>query len=252
MDAVVCVPNQMQMTSGSGSGVLAPHPNLFVKQTKRGCLQELMGCEAKTEFQIATMDQKDFNLFYVLEQTSCMNRFVCGGNRPWEMIMSTGGAGGGPLVAKFVRPFKCPAGTCKICCHQEVQVKDANGSDLGLVKEQCYYFVPMFDIKRPDMSVEYRLGPPTCLGGTCVNVCAEGCCNCRIPFYVFPPTGGSDTGSKIGSMTKIWGGLGTELFTDADKFEVTFPNDATPDGKLRLLGSLFLLNQIFFEGQKGV
>jgi hypothetical protein len=66
---------------------------------------------------------------------------------------------------------------------------------------------------------------------------------------VFPPTGGSDKESKIGSITKVWGGLGTEFFTDADKFAVTFPNDATAEGKLRLLGSLFLLNQIFFERQ---
>ena len=55
----------------------------------------------------------------------------------------------------------------------------------------------------------------------CVNCCAEGCCNCRIPFYIFPQSdtkGTKDT--NVGFITKIWSGLGTELFTDADKFEV--------------------------------
>ena len=35
----------------------------------------------------------------------------------------------------------------------------------------------------------------------------------------------------------------------ASKFEVEFPPAATPDSKARLLGALFLINQIFFEGQ---
>ena len=58
------------------------------------------------------------------------------------------------------------------------------------------------------------------MGGMCVNICAEGLCNCRIPFYIFPPDAGSTKEEKIGNITKIWAGLGTEVFTDADKFEV--------------------------------
>jgi len=58
------------------------------------------------------------------------------------------------------------------------------------------------------------------MGGMCVNICAEGLCNCRIPFYIFPPDAGSTKEEKIGNITKIWAGLGTEVFSDADKFEV--------------------------------
>jgi len=86
------------------------------------------------------------------------------------------------------------------------------------------------------------------MGGMCINICAEGLCNCRVPFYVFPPTGGNTVEEKIGNITKIWTGLGTELFTDADKFEVEFPADANTNAKARLLGALFLINQLFFEG----
>lgn len=55
----------------------------------------------------------------------------------------------------------------------------------------------------------------------CVNICAEGLCNCRIPFYVFPPTGGTTKEEKIGFITKIWAGMTSEVFTDAAKFEVS-------------------------------
>jgi hypothetical protein len=56
----------------------------------------------------------------------------------------------------------------------------------------------------------------------CVDIFAEGLCNCRVPIYVYPGDATSlDKDSKIGGMVKIWSGLGTELFTDADKFEVS-------------------------------
>jgi hypothetical protein len=64
------------------------------------------------------------------------------------------------------------------------------------------------------------LPQPTCVGGMCVNIFAEGLFNCRIPFYVFPPGVEQEKGNEVGSIVKIFGGLSTELFTDADKFEV--------------------------------
>ena len=90
---------------------------------------------------------------------------------------------------------------------------------------------------------------PTCCGGMCVNVCAEGCCNLRIPFYIYKAD--NDTpGAQVGSITKVWGGLAKEIFTDADTFECTFPPDASPNIKASMVGATFLLNQVFFESPK--
>jgi hypothetical protein len=49
----------------------------------------------------------------------------------------------------------------------------------------------------------------------------------------------------------VWGGIAKEFLTDADTFEVQFPADADPDTKLRIVGGVFLINQLFFERQKG-
>ncbi len=38
------------------------------------------------QYKVATMDQKDLDIFYVLEDTSFFNRFCLGGLRPWEMV----------------------------------------------------------------------------------------------------------------------------------------------------------------------
>ena len=50
-----------------GSSIVQPtfidkHTNLFIKQTRKGCYQEMLGCEAQTEFKIATMEDKNVRL----------------------------------------------------------------------------------------------------------------------------------------------------------------------------------------------
>ena len=42
-----------------------------------------------------------------------------------------------------------------------------------------------------------------------------------------------------------------EFLTDASTFETTFPTDSDPDQKLRLVGGVFLMNQLYFERQGG-
>ena len=63
------------------------------------------------------------------------------------------------------------------------------------------------------------------------------------------PKRGRD-GKKYAQITKVWGGMKSEMFTDADKFEVEFPAGSDPDSKARLLGTVFFLNMNFFEAQK--
>lgn len=41
--------------------------------------------------------------------------------------------------------------------------------------------------------------------------------------------------------------LKTEIFTEADAFEVSFPNDATVDQKALLVGTSIFVNANFFE-----
>lgn len=42
--------------------------------------------------------------------------------------------------------------------------------------------------------------------------------------------------------------LKTEMFTDADAFEVTFPTEATVSQRACLVGTAIFLNAVFFEG----
>ena len=97
---------------------------------------------------------------------------------------------------------------------------------------------------------EYEIHQPKCCGGTCVNACSEGCCNCKIPYYIYAPNQEDrGKGMEKGKIIKIWRGLATEMFTDADTFTINFPAYATPEQKARVLGSTFLLDMMEFEGK---
>ena len=64
-----------------------------------------------------------------------------------------------------------------------------------------------------------------------------------MPLYVYKP---SDTNNEVGKIVKVWAGLGKELF-GLHKFEVQFPEDADLLNKARLIGAMFLVNELFFR-----
>jgi hypothetical protein len=92
---------------------------------------------------------------------------------------------------------------------------------------------------------------PTCCGGMCVDMSAEGCCSCRVPFHIYP-LGHHEKGQEVGKITKVWGGFGKEILTVADSFELHFPDGVDQVTKARLLGATFMINQLFFENSGGV
>lgn len=177
---------------------LTRYPSLFAKQTRRGCLQELCGCEAQTEFNIATMSDPKTNVFYALEESSCCIRLFCPTVRPFIINVST--AEKKEPVAAFERPCACPLASCKCCCFQKMIAKDPSGKVVGSVSETCWLCVPGFTVKNDSGNHIYDLHQPTCCGGMCVDICKEGCCNCRIPFYIYPPS--QDQG-EVGKIVKV-------------------------------------------------
>ena len=64
---MLIVGNQMEAPKQAGMAggdfaFLDRHNSLLVKQSMRGCLQECMGCEATSEFNIATKEDKKENM----------------------------------------------------------------------------------------------------------------------------------------------------------------------------------------------
>lgn len=55
----------------------------------------------------------------------------------------------------------------------------------------------------------------------------------------------------LGKVLKKRKSISTEVFTDADAFEVDFPEGSSADEKALLIGGAIFINAMFFEGDQG-
>jgi hypothetical protein len=232
------------------SGILSEHPSLFVQQKTTDWLQEMLGFEAQTGFNVTTQKDKKTILMYAIEESSFFGRYFLGSMHEWSMTLWHGEKANGIPVASYYRPFRCLPAALKCFCYQEIQHQNSKGEPIGATTEDFWICVPKFNITDADGRLEYILSRPTCINGMCVDYCAEGICTCRVPFYLFPPGTAQVKGNETGKLVKVWKGLAEELFTDSDNFEVNFPKESIEETRARLMGSLFLVNQLYFEGTR--
>lgn len=241
----------MKMTD-RGTDALQAHlgtetTEMDVRQTRRGWLQELLGCEAKTEFNYFVGST---HVAHSLEDTDCFCRMCCAPIHPFQMRVNELNTESEILTVD--RPCRCAAGLCKCCCYQTIDVTSGSHR-LGSVTEDCAYCVPSFTVRGPDDQDIYKIHPPTCCAGCCYNCCSEGnglgAICCKVPFRVYSAGLASTDGDApyIGKILKQPKSLKTELFTDANAFKIDFPETATPEEKALLVGSSIFLNAIFFE-----
>lgn len=237
-----------------GTSALKSHvqncEKMEIKQTRRGFCQEIMGCDAKTEFKYFIGDNQ---VATSLEDTDCFCRMCCNAIHPFKMVVKE--LNTEAEMVSVDRPLACAVGGCKCCCYQEATFT-SGGEEVGSIKEECYYCVPRFTIYDPEQKPMYKLHMPTCLGGMCVNCCAEGnpcgkgCC--KASFRVYDPELSNTEGDApyLGQILKKPKSAMVEIFTDAETFVVDFPKDATPAQKGALIGTSIFLNAVFFEGQQ--
>jgi len=252
-----------------------------VKQTPRGCCQECMGCEAKSEYKISNMDHQYMNTggfleegsysmtdeLYALESSSFCMRCCWRDGRAMTVELSQGAEEGGQHLMSYEKPCGCPlnfsvplgedGGTadCPCCCFlPELAANDTDGNEQSHSKYVCdgYCCVSKFDYLEDGEEV-YRLKPDTCCCGCCPT------CRCgrkiSIPYYFYD----ANTGERITDgeydderqphIRKVWAGLRKECCSTADTFAIFFPRDATPKRKAGLLGLTFLLDFTVFERQ---
>jgi hypothetical protein len=219
-----------------------------IRQTRRGWCQEMLGCEAKTEFRYFIGDQQ---IAHSLDDASCCCRFFCPLISPFVTVVKEVNTEAELLTVK--RPCACAPGACKCCCYQTASFS-SGGVPLGSIKENCYYCVPQYKIRDDQGKDVYTVHPPTCCGGCCVNCCAEGnpCTRkgcCKASFRMYAPGQSNTNGDApyVGQILKKPKSAMVEIFTDADAFEVAFPNDASVEQKALLVGTAIFLNANHFE-----
>lgn len=228
--------------------------SMSIRQTRRGCFQEFLGCEAADEFKwFNTSDGKNVQFATSLEDSNCFMRMCCGGCHEFSMDVKEEGSGA--TILTLHRPMACNVGPCKCCCYNEMSIS-ADGRKLGMIKEKCFVCVPRMVITDGNDVEIYKVHQPTCCGGICVNICAEGnpCFGkgcCKVPFHIFPADQQvTDDGAPFaGKILKLPKSLAVELFTDAEAYDVTFPENSTTEQKALIAGSSVYINANFFESE---
>lgn len=176
-------------------------------------------------------------LFASEESGLCM-RQCCGTNRGFVMHIANNFS---MEVIRVIRDYKCCAGTrgccsCSRCCQMEVSVEAPVGEVIGYVRQQCSLCIPSFVVQNASGEDMFNISGPCCQ-------CQTVCCPKDITFTVSSAHGGHD----IGRVYKQWSGFVREVATDADNFGVSFPMDLDVRMKALLLGSVFLIDFMFFE-----
>jgi len=143
------------------------------------------------------------------------------------------------------------------CCPPYLETKDANGEFIGRTVFVCdgWIFVPKFDVLDADGKRKYRLRPDTCIAGCCVMCRCDGqgskgkCC--KVPFIVRDPETFEPIKTKAteehAQATQLWSGWANECCMQKNAYHLAFPQDATAQDKLALIGSTILLDVVLFE-----
>jgi Scramblase len=259
-DEIVPLQLQMQIPAIPRCGKLADIDSMRMDQKQQAIEEIVTNVEALSEFTLigTSEDQTKTTTFVAREASPFWGRFFFKQFHAWDMTLSTRDSQtkSETVVAKYHRPLRCIQYPGKLCCYQTVTHTDAWDERIGETVEVCYCCVPRFNVKDQNGNIEFILSRPTCWAGLCVDYCAEGFFRCKVPFYIFPKDAKSLTkGNEKAKIVKIWSGLWNEMCGDADNFEIEFPK--TPGQRVdnsagatnaRLVGSAFLLNSMYFEG----
>ncbi len=185
---------------------------LLVKQKKEWG-EILTGFETKNNYEILDISGKQ--LYRAAEKSSFLFRWFLKNLRPFTMhILSTQNN----TVLKFKRPFK-------FFLHR-ISITDSSNKQLGMIQQKFAVFSKKFLVKDSAGKEIYQIHGPFLHPWT-FNILKE---------Y-----------REVGKISKKWSGMGKEMFTDADNFNIAFPQDINTEEKAVLLGCLFLIDMLYFE-----
>lgn len=153
--------------------------------------------------------------------------------------------------ATLVRDFKC---TC-LCFNRptlDVFWNEPRETHLGKI-------ISPFSICGIDMQVygtegelKYVISGSCCQCGLlCPKTCCGTCSDVMIPIFKAGDSS-RNINDKVGMIRKFMKNFVAEVITDADNFEITFPNDATVVDKFNLISAVLMIDYQYFEENEKV
>ena len=195
---------------------LTLHEELFVRQHVEH-IEAISGFE--TENQYVVMTPEGYETLHAYEESGAVSRQFMGSHRPLDIHVVDNV---GQPVLTAVRPF--------FWFRSKLHVLDARGQPLGSLYRQFGFLKRKLAL----MDAHDRQIAEVTSGALRRNT-----------FVVE-----DSDGAELGRITKEWGGLAREAFSDADTFRVSFSRRAPGnDFRLLVLASAFAIDLDFFEGE---
>lgn len=211
----------------TGLEILGQVDHILIAQ-KADVIEILLVCEKKNEYVIKTTRGAD--LFVATEVSNCCIRHFLRTFRPLVVKIADLQQ---REVMEVRRPLRC-TGCLWPCCLQEVEVMAPPGTTVGYVIEE-WSICTKFRVENAMHETVLLIDGP-CFPCQCI-------CNAAVVFRVLS----KDGSIEVGRISKTWGGLAKEIFTDADNYGISFPHDMDISIKAVLIGAAFLIDYMFFE-----
>ena len=121
------------------------------------------------------------------------------------------------------------------CFARTVEVQAPLGQVVATIERQFGFFIPSFHIKDPSGQVMFKVASSSSafFGRFRVDFKIKS-------HLVDPPV-------EVGKISKQWGGLMKEFFTNMDIFGIQFPADMEVQWKAVLLAVLFHIDFSYYE-----
>jgi hypothetical protein len=194
---------------------LASANGLVIRQ-KKEWREAFTGIEHRNQY--AVLDPAGGDLYLAVEEGgSTLARLFLRNMRPFTMRLRRPD---GTAVLRFEQPFRW--------WFRELRVFDeTHQRTLGTIRRQWSWLRRIYSVRDAGGLEVYRLLGPL-----------------RHP-WTFEIRQGERVAGRI---VKKWSGLTREALTEADNFGITFPAGCAPGTKAVLLGAVFLIDFVHFEG----
>ncbi|KAK6619408.1 hypothetical protein RUM43_012165 [Polyplax serrata] len=169
-------------------------------------------------------------MYWAAEDSNFITRNCLGGYRPFEMRIMDSYQNEVIHLDRLARCDSC----CFPCCLQKMEVSAPPGNLIGTVEQEWSLLSPKFNVKDAYGETVLKIEGPFCRIAFC------GAADFQILSR--------DGQVQVGKISKVWSGFARELFTDSDYFGISFPLDLDVRMKAVMLGALFLIDAMFYEG----
>ena len=197
---------------------LAQHEELVICQQVEH-VEAFIGFEMANQYSVFTPG--GHQMFHAFEESGTVSRQFMGSHRPLNIHLVDDR---GDTIMTASRPF--------FWFRSNLQVMDGYGNHMGALYRQFGILGRKFAlVDADDQQIAQIKG----------NVFR------RYTFVVE-----DSRGSELGRITKEWGGLVREAYTDADTFRVQFRDrERSHEFRMLVLASAFAIDMDFFEGKAG-